>query len=66
MAKKKQKGSNIKRVDIPPTSQHWLDYREEKHLPVNDNSNCIRISGDNLRKLRAAVRKTGGKLEIDT
>lgn len=65
MAKKKHTGG-IRRVDLPPTSQHWLDYREEKHLPINDNSNCIRISGGDLRKLRAAVRKTGGKLEIDT
>lgn len=57
--------SKVKRVDLPVNNVHWLDYRKAHHLPTVDNSNCIKISGENLRKLRAAVRKTGGQLEID-
>lgn len=58
--------SKVKRVDITPNNVHWIDYRKSKELPINNPSNVIKISAENLRKLRAAVRKQGGKLEIDS
>lgn len=54
-----------RQTNLPVNNVHWLDYRKANQIPINDNSNCIRISGDNLRKLRDAVRKQGQKLEID-
>lgn len=58
--------SKVKRVDITPNNVHWMDYKKAHKLPVNNPSNVIRITSDNLRKLKAAVRKQGGKLEIDS
>lgn len=58
--------SKVKRVDMTPNNVHWIDYRKSKELPINNPSNVIKISAENLRKLRAAVRKQGGKLEIDS
>lgn len=58
--------SKIKKTNLTPNNVHWMDYRKSKNLPINDSSNCIKISGDNLRKLRAAVRRQGGKLAIDS
>lgn len=58
--------SKIKRTNLTPNNVHWMDYKKSKNLPINDPSNCIKISGDNLRKLRAAVRRQGGKLAIDS
>lgn len=57
--------SKIKRADITPNNVHWMDYKKAHHLPINNESNCIYISSENLAKLREAVRKQGGKLEID-
>lgn len=60
-----KKTGKAKRADIAPNNVHWLDYRKEHNLPINNDSNCIHISSENLAKLREAVRKQGGKLEID-
>lgn len=57
--------SKAKRVDITPNNVHWLDYKKSKNLPINNESNVIKISSENLRKLRNAVREKGGQLAID-
>lgn len=55
----------IRRADIIPNNVHWMDYKRAHKMPINSESNCIHISSENLAKLREAVRKQGGKLEID-
>lgn len=46
----------VKKSSVAPNNVHWMEYRLKNGDPIGNGSNFIKISPENLAKLKKAIK----------